>query len=198
MLVQLVWSARAYHRYAASPPSRTACASSGRQDMPTVAERALLPRAPIEDRQLAIEPPVSRPERATVRTGNPLSSARDRNCVIANRRARPASGIKMPAHMPSAPGVSQASRAHCHRRGQARQIALAPSSACAVHRSGSRVHAATGVSPNTSAMTSPRGVVAVPLWSCKSVGPRNHSAIHLYRYPTIQMYCRPCRFPTRP
>jgi hypothetical protein len=149
--------------------------------------------------QLAIEPPVSSRERATVRTGNPLSSARDRNCVNANRRARPASGIKMPAHMPSAPGVSHASRAHRHRRGQPRQIALAPSSACTVHRSGSRMHAPTGISPNTSAITSPRGVAAVgPLWSCKSVGPRNHSTIHLYRCLTIQMYCRPCRFPTRP
>ena len=41
------------------------------------------------------------------RTGNPLSSASDRNCFSANRRPRPAWGIRMPAHRPSAPGVSQ-------------------------------------------------------------------------------------------
>jgi hypothetical protein len=43
------------------------------------------------------------------RTENPLSSARDLNCLSANWRARPASGIRMPAHTPAAPGVSQAS-----------------------------------------------------------------------------------------
>ena len=43
------------------------------------------------------------------RTGKPLCSARERNCFSANRRPRPASGIRMPAHTPSAPGVVQAS-----------------------------------------------------------------------------------------
>lgn len=52
----------------------------------------------------------------------------------------------MPAQSPSAPGVTQASLAHCHRRGQARHSALAPSSAVVVHRSGLRVHGAVQTS----------------------------------------------------
>jgi AcrR family transcriptional regulator len=106
------------------------------------------------------------------RTGSPLSSARDLNCLSATWRARPASGIRMPAQMPSAPGVSQASCAHRHRRRQPRQIALAPSSAVIVHRSGSRVHTPSGASSSTTAsasepspahkaITSLRGVRAV-------------------------------------
>ena len=67
----------------------------------------------IDGHQLAIEPPPpadGRPTaRAVRRTGNPFRSARDLNCLRANWRPRPASGIKMPAQMPSAAGVSQAS-----------------------------------------------------------------------------------------
>jgi len=57
----------------------------------------------------------------------------------------------MPAQMPSAAGVWHASRAHCQRRGQPRQIALAPSSAVKAHRSGSRVHAPSGGATPSSA-----------------------------------------------
>jgi hypothetical protein len=44
-----------------------------------------------------------------IRTGKPLCSARERSCFSANWRPRPAAGIRMPAHSPSAPGVLQAS-----------------------------------------------------------------------------------------
>lgn len=52
----------------------------------------------------------------------------------------------MPAHNPVAPGVTQASRAHCQRRGQARHSDLAPSSAATIHRSGSCVQGAVHAS----------------------------------------------------
>jgi hypothetical protein len=82
----------------------------------------------------------SAPAAQLTRTGKPFSSAKDRSCRRANRRPRPASGIKMPAHTPSAPGVLQAACAHCQRRGHARHSAFAPSSTVVVQRSGSRVH----------------------------------------------------------
>jgi hypothetical protein len=85
-----------------------------------------------------------RSDQPALRTGKPFCSANDRNCFSANRRPRPAAGIKTPAHTPSAPGVSQASRAQSHRRGHSRQSALAPSSASVVHRSGSRAHRISG------------------------------------------------------
>ena len=62
---------------------------------------------------------------AASRTGYPLRSARDRSWPSANARARPPSGITTPAHSPSAPADSTASRAHIQRRGQARHSALA-------------------------------------------------------------------------
>jgi hypothetical protein len=83
------------------------------------------------------------------RTGWPLRSARDRSWRRANVRPRPPSGITIPAQSPSARGSSHASRAHIHRRGHPRQIALASSSALVVHRSGSRVHAPIGISSHS-------------------------------------------------
>ena len=71
--------------------------------------------------------------RRTARTGYLLRSASERSCRSANVRPRPASGITIPAHNPSAFGSSQASRAHNHRRGQQRQMALASLSAVVVH-----------------------------------------------------------------
>jgi len=80
------------------------------------------------------------PSQPAFRTGYPFCSARERNCLSANRRPRPAAGMRTPAHTPCAPGVSHASWAHCQRRGHARHSSLAPSSATVVHRSGSRAH----------------------------------------------------------
>ena len=71
-----------------------------------------------------------------------MRSANDFSCLSANCRLRPAGGSTIPAHNPSAPGVTQASLAHCQRRGQARHSALAPSSAVVVQRSGSCVQGA--------------------------------------------------------
>jgi hypothetical protein len=85
------------------------------------------------------------------RTGWPLRSARERSWRRANVRPRPPSGMTIPAHSPSARGSSHASRAHIHRRGHARQTALASSSADVVHRSGSRVHAPIGGSTHSDA-----------------------------------------------
>ena len=70
---------------------------------------------------------------AVSRTGYPLRSARERSWPSANVRGRPASGITTPAHSPSAPGDSTASRAHMPpaRAGPAQRLGLgirAPSS----------------------------------------------------------------------
>lgn len=66
--------------------------------------------------------------------------------VIDMSRARPDSGITTPAHSPSAPADSTASRAHSHRRGQARHRVLASSSGVVVQRSGSCVQTPSGTS----------------------------------------------------
>lgn len=78
--------------------------------------------------------------------GNRCRSARDRSWPNANARARPDSGITTPAHSPSAPADSTASRAHSHRRGQARHRVLASSSGVVVQRSGSCVQTPSGTS----------------------------------------------------
>ena len=116
------------------------------------------------------------------RTGYPLSSARDRNCFSANWRARPDSGIRMPAHTPSAPGVRQASCAHRQRSGHARQSAIAPSSTVVVHRSGSRVHAPFDDSSITVGPTDT---------SCTELAFRIHQTRQQYicMVDTIQTYC---------
>ena len=110
-----------------------------------------------------------------LRTGNPFCSANERNCLRANRRARPASGIRMPAHRPSAPGVSQASWAQRQRRGHARQTSFAPSSAPVVHRSGSRAHRTVAI---------PKSCTSAPLFS---------DGQYACIVRAIQSYCRPRR-----
>src|SRR6476620_5412366 len=95
----------------------------------------------------------------------------------------------MPAHTPSAPGVMQASCAHRHRSGQARQSAFAPSSAVVVHRSGSRVHAACDESSTTAGFTdtftsrSPAAPVG-RLWSCTGGWP----SVFVIHVNTIRSY----------
>lgn len=54
--------------------------------------------------------------------------------------------LRRPAHSPSAPADSTASRAHSHRRGQARHRVLASSSGVVVQRSGSCVQTPSGTS----------------------------------------------------
>jgi hypothetical protein len=86
------------------------------------------------------------------------ASARSRRSAWV--RPRPASGMTMPAHSPSARGISQASRAHNHRRGQLRHTAFAWSSMAIVQRSGSSTHAPTTASSDETSASDP--VIALP------------------------------------